>query len=504
MKWKLEKKYILTGMTAFGVIAAGILFYFLVSHLGSIAHGIRALLKILAPILYAAIIAYLLNPILEFLEVKCVHNFCKKQKIRLNEKAGKIIRAVCVILSIVFFYACIYGLFALLVPQLINSIVSLVNSFPRYSRSVMAWINQLLENHPEWETSATDTVASITNSLETWLNDSLLPQLNTYMKSFSSQLVDMFNFIKNVVLGSMISFYFLYSKEHFIAYCKRALYALVPRAELANNILRDARFVESTFGGFFLGKIIDSAIICVICYIGTLILSMPYALLVSVIIGVTNIIPFFGPIIGAVPCILLILLVSPIKAFYFLIFILILQQFDGNFLGPKILGNSTGLSSFMVVVAILVGSGLFGVVGMIIGVPLFAVITQLVKNIEERLLHAHQMPQDLDAYKNLDHMDEETGKPVHKRKKDMTIDRSEAFKYGVRGKRLSDQDTDDEILPVYIIHKSGKKPASARDVDASALTESDFEEVYKPEEYEKLEELKTEEEYEDITEEDEE
>ena len=155
------------------------------------------------------------------------------------------------------------------------------------------------------------------------------------------------------------------------------VYAILPH-KWANMLIRVMRFTDKTFGGFIYGKLLDSAIIGVLCYFGMLLLDLPYPILISVIIGVTNVIPFFGPYIGAIPCILLILVVDPIKGLYFAIFILLLQQFDGNILGPKILGESTGLSSFMVIVAIMIGGGLFGVPGMIAGVPVFAVLYALI------------------------------------------------------------------------------------------------------------------------------
>mgnify|MGYP000287864072 CR=1 FL=1 len=184
-----------------------------------------------------------------------------------------------------------------------------------------------------------------------------------YDEKYICELLDLLVFLKNFLIGAIVSLYILADKEGFIAKAKMAVYAALP-TKWATFLVHSMRFTHKTFGGFISGKILDSAIIGVLCYVGTSIIGTPYAILVSVIVGVTNVIPFFGPYLGAVPCILLILLVDPIQSLYFLIFILILQQFDGNILGPKILGESTGLSSFMVIVAIMVGGGLFGVPGM--------------------------------------------------------------------------------------------------------------------------------------------
>ena len=177
-------------------------------------------------------------------------------------------------------------------------------------------------------------------------------------------------------------------------------------------MIHSMRFTHKTFGGFIYGKLVDSAIIGVLCYIGMLLLHMPFPILVSVIIGVTNVIPFFGPYIGAIPCIFLILVVDPIKGLYFAIFILLLQQFDGNILGPKILGETTGLSSFMVIVAILIGGGLFGIPGMIAGVPVFAVLYAMIWRLIGHSLNDRKMPVEEDTYVNIDCLDTQTGKAI--------------------------------------------------------------------------------------------
>ncbi len=452
MKIKLKKTHIQWGITAFLVIAASVCVFILASHLGSIFGAIKTMIGILMPIIYGAFIAYILNPVMKFIENIVVLGFiCKKFDFHPSEKVRRFIRLGSVILSLLFMMACIYGLIALLVPQLVNSIINLTNSFPRYATNIREYLVKMFQNNPDLENSAVDALETVTANLQNWINNSFMPRLNEFMASFSSQIMDFLSVIKNFLIGSIISMYFLNGKEEFIARGKRFLYAVVGDPEFANNILRDLRYVNRTFGGFFLGKIIDSAIIGAICYICTSILKMPYALLVSVIVGITNIIPFFGPFIGAVPSALLIFLVSPIQCLYFIIFIIILQQLDGNLIGPKILSNSTGLSSFMVVVAILVGGGLFGFVGLIIGVPMFAVICQLITNAMNHLLEKNHMPQDVNDYKDMNHMDVDTRTPSHGR--DRRQD-PELFHYGIRGRRLADPDTDDEVLPAYTIKKS--------------------------------------------------
>ena len=476
MKIKLDKNNIQWGITAFLVLVAGALVIILGTHLNSIFGAVRLIFTILAPILYGLVIAYLLNPVMKFLEEKVILGFiCKKLQYKPSEKVEEIIRLVSVILSLLFMVACIYGLLALLVPQLVNSIINLTNSFPRYVTTIRQYLMRLFQDDPELEATAIQMVEKVMTSLENWINNSFLPKFNEIIASFSSQILDFLSVIKNFLIGSIISIYFLNGKEGFIARGKRILYAAVGEPAMANSILRDLRYVNRTFGGFFLGKIIDSAIIGVICYVCTSILKIPYALLVSVIVGITNIIPFFGPFIGAVPCALLIFLVSPLKCLYFIIFIIVLQQVDGNLIGPKILSNSTGLSSFMVVVAILVGGGLFGFIGLIIGVPLFAVICQLTSNLINSRLKKKKLPENVEEYMDMDHIDPETKLPA---KCEDNCNDTQLFHYGVRGRKLEDPDTDDEILPAYTIRKSHIFDEDEMFVDEPVIiTEDYFEEI---------------------------
>ena len=259
--------------------------------------------------------------------------------------------------------------------------------------------------------TADQYISMFSAKLSNWLTNDLMPMLRTFLLNLSGQLVNMVTFFKNILLGAIVAIYMLYNKESYIAKLKKAVYALLG-LDHGNAVIRDCQYVNQEFSGFLVGKVIDSIIIGAICYLVTSLIGTPYALLVSVIIGVTNIIPFFGPFLGAVPCLLLILLIDPLQALYFLIFVVLLQQFDGNFLGPKILGGSTGLSSFMVIVAILVGGGFFGIFGMFVGVPACAVICTVIRNGIQNRLTKKCMPIDLESYQNIDHLDAETLKPV--------------------------------------------------------------------------------------------
>ena len=411
MKNFLEKKYVQIGVTAFCVIAASLFFYFGIFHTASITKGVKAIYNILTPIVYAAAISYVLWPLIRFMEKSIIYRICEKKNWKPSEKVRHGIRMICVIVTLLLFFFGIYGLLSMLIPELINSITNIIDNLPRYINNIEKWLTNLLKNYPELEENSSMIFSTVTARAETWLTNDLLPKINLLVASFSTGFMGALVFLKNFLIGAMISIYLLYGKESYVAQGKRLLYCLFS-TQTTNNIIRDLQYVDKTFGGFIIGKVLDSLIIGILCYIGTTILNLPYALLVSVIVGVTNVIPFFGPYIGAVPSAVLILLVNPIQCIYFVIFILLLQQFDGNFLGPKILGGSTGLSSFMVIVAILVGGGLFGIFGMFVGVPACAIICTVIRNGIQSRLEKKKMPIDLESYRDIDHLDAKTLQPI--------------------------------------------------------------------------------------------
>ena len=373
MKFRWDNKYLYWGMTGFLVIAASLLFYFGIFHMGNLIDGIKKIMNILMPILYGAAIAYLLNPLLKFYENTLVYPFLKKKKVTITRRKRKFIRYFGVILAVAFMLMIVYTLIIMILPEIIKSIVNIINNFPFYVDSIRKWITHILENNADINSLVVGMIDRYSLKVEQYLTQDILSQLQNLLLHFSSGILEVIIFLKNALIGIIVSIYILADKEIFRGKVKMAFFAVLPEKK-AEQLLENLRFTDRTFGGFIGGKILDSFIIGILCYIGISTLKMPYTVLVSVIIGVTNVIPFFGPYLGAVPCAFLILLVSPIKCLYFIIFILVLQQFDGNILGPKILGDSTGLSSFMVILSILIGGGLFGVFGMFIGVPVCAVL----------------------------------------------------------------------------------------------------------------------------------
>lgn len=399
------------GLTIFLVIAACILFYYTIFHTKTVINGIHYFIGIMAPILYGLAIAYLLSGVVNFLEQKIAYPLVKKLGKHPQRKGKRVIRWICVILSMMFFLFIIYTLIMMILPQLIRSITSIITNFSSYVDSIELWLNSISEKQSisdETLNETLDLMDEITNNIQQFLSDNILPQIEDMMKSLSSGVLDVLVFLKNFLIGAIVSLYVLADKELFVAKGKMAVCAVFPQ-RAANIIIRGMRFTHKALGGFIGGKIVDSAIIGVLCYIGTSFIGTPYNVLVSAIIGVTNVIPFFGPYLGAIPCILLIFIVNPLQSLYFIIFILALQQFDGNVLGPKILSGSTGLSSFMVIVAIMVGGGLFGIPGMVLGVPVFAVLQEAFWTIIRKLLHKKEIPDQAEEYIGMDYLDPETG-----------------------------------------------------------------------------------------------
>ena len=402
MKLRWDNQHVRWGVTAFLVIAASMLFYYGVFHMKTLITGIQTFLGILTPIIYGVVIAFLLTPLLNFFEKKIIYPLLAKKEVFVGEKGRKAIRWACVILCMSLFLALIYTLIMMILPELIRSVMGLIYSFPSYVKVIQKWLESFIE---KWNLNQSITTA------QEYLTTNILPQMQEMLKNISAGVFELINFLKNFLIGAIVSLYLMADKEGFTAKAKMLTYAVF-NTQHANFIIHSMRFTNKTFIGFFTGKILDSAIIGVLCYIGMSFLNMPYTLLISVIIGVTNVIPFFGPYLGAIPSIFLILLVSPLQAIYFAIFILILQQFDGNILGPKILGESTGLSSFLVIVAILIGGGIFGIPGMLIGVPVFAVLYAALDKLVHISLIYKKVPDEEQKYTNIDCLDPDTHEPI--------------------------------------------------------------------------------------------
>lgn len=403
MKMQIFKKYFRFGLTAFLVIAASICFYYLVFHGDRFSAQLNSIFKILSPVLYGIVFAYLMTPIVNGIEKRFLFPAFIKDKNEASIKQKKVIRVFSVLITIIIVVLLIYGFFSILIPNIVKSIKSISYQFPYYMQNLTNWSTKFLEDNPDIEAIVLRFLDTYSEEFLNYLNNSIVPHLETFVKQVSLSMISVLSVLWNFIIGMVISIYVLFSKETFAGQGKKITFALF-NTKTANQIIKDTRFISDTFIGFISGKIIDSIIIGFICFAGTSILKMPYALLISVIVGVTNVIPFFGPYLGAIPSAILILMVNPVKCIYFILFILVLQQVDGNFIGPKILGQSTGLSGFWVIFSITIFGGIMGVPGMIIGVPFFAVLYAMIKRLTNRLLLKRGLPSDTNKYMNVDYI----------------------------------------------------------------------------------------------------
>ena len=333
-------------------------------------------------------------------------------------------RGIATLGALAVFILIIVVLLVMLVPQLVESIQGVATTLPSEVQHLIDKTNKYLSSDSEAANFVEDTLIYATNYIKDWAMNDLLPKSNTYLTSITTGLINVFKVLLNIIVGLIVSVYLLFSKETFIGQFKKLNYALF-KPKKANIVIQTARKSNEIFGGFISGKILDSMIIGIICYIVLLIMKMPYPVLVSVIVGVTNIIPFFGPFIGAVPSFIIIVLANPIQGLYFLIFVVILQQVDGNIIGPNILGDSTGLSPFWVIFAIMVGGGLFGFAGMLLGVPTFAVIYYIMQEILRYFLRKRDLPQDSSQYIELEKINVATNQPQYFQKEKETNEKDE-------------------------------------------------------------------------------
>lgn len=366
------KPYLYGMLAGFGAISLSILFFFLIYRFQGFGDAISKLTGILMPFIYGAVIAYLLKPV-----CNCVENFLRRL---LPEKMGTAANMLAVTISLLFGILVVYALIMMIVPQLITSVTTLYYTARNNLNDFVDWAShqEIIASNQKLLDFIETSYDNLQDTLDNLVRTKLVPSVQSLLSGAALGVMSFVTFLKNIVIGLIVSVYLLASRKKFGQQGKLILYSLV-KPRWANLIMEEIRYADRMFGGFINGKILDSAIIGVLCYIACLIFKFPSALLVSVIIGVTNVIPFFGPFIGAIPATLLILIQNPIKALWFVLFVLVLQQVDGNIIGPKILGNTTGLSSFWVLFAILLFGGLWGFVGMIIGVPLFAVIYDVLK-----------------------------------------------------------------------------------------------------------------------------
>ena len=397
MNFTPKKKYLMNFIVIISSVVIGICLLSIFININQVFDFIKNIFSILSPTIFSFIIAFLLNPILNFIERNIFNKIFK------NKQFSTLTRSFSILFTLLFAFLIIFLILIMISPQLIQSLSTLIDNTPLYLQKLEIFINDIRTEYPFIENFLKNQSENISSSILSF-KDVIIPYLTNFILSLTGGAINIIIFIKNFLIGIIISIYIMMDKEKFIAQFKKIAYAIFPK-DFAQFFLLIGRDTKYKFTRFISGKILDSFIIAIICFIGLSFLSIPYALLISIIIGITNIIPFFGPFIGAIPSGLLILIIDPIKSVWFFIFILALQQFDGNVLGPKILGDCTGLSSFWVIFSILLFGGLFGFVGMFIAVPVFAVIYSLIKVFVEYRLETKKFPTDTEIYKNKKHKD---------------------------------------------------------------------------------------------------
>ncbi|MCR5344684.1 MAG: AI-2E family transporter [Lachnospiraceae bacterium] len=408
--WNI-RPYLAMGLTAFIVIAAAIIFFFFIDRYSGASKFMSLVIKALQPILVGVFLGYLLNPL-----VNRIQDFIKKHSVK-GKKCGKWLtnsaRGIGIVIAMALLIFAVVLLVWLIGPQLYTTIEGLIVTLPSQAKSTVNWLKDVVQQNDAFEKYAETIITEVTVFAQNFLKTEVIPRTKDIVTQVTGGILVIAKGLINFIIGMIVCIYVLIEKDHFKGIFKKALYAFFP-TRAANSILKTARKSDKIFGGFLVGKIIDSIIIGILTYIVLLIFRIPYPVLVSVIVGVTNVIPFFGPYIGAVPSLLLVLLASPIKALYFLIILIVIQQIDGNIIGPKILGNSTGLSSFWVVFAIMLFGGVFGFWGMLFGVPVFGVIYYIIDGIAEYFLRKKNMPLHSEQYNDIDTVEPETHKITNK------------------------------------------------------------------------------------------
>lgn len=377
-----------------------VLYFFLRSPL-TIKQGIDRVLDILTPFIYGGVVAYLLDPLCDRLYAWFLRLFGRT---KLSKKRGKgLANALSILLSLLFLLGLVVLVVALAVSQLVPSIASLINAIPGYINDIYRFVLPLVDG-----TQAEQWLLDLdlVNTLRDWITNTLLPNVDAIVTTVTTQVGNIVGVLYDLVIGFIVSFYCLNYRARFALQGKKAIFAILP-FRWAEALLDRLRFADKAFSGFISGKIIDSLIIGVICFFACMLMRIPYYPLIAVIVGTTNLIPFFGPFIGGIPSAFLILMESPVKAIYFIVFIILLQQFDGNILGPRILGSAVGVNGFWVLFSILLFGGLFGVAGMLIGTPLFAVIYSIIRDWVDHRLKRKELPREAWRYDDLDAFEEE-------------------------------------------------------------------------------------------------
>ena len=389
MKNPEKKTYVLAMLTGFGAISLSVLFFFLLYRLQGVEEALANVTDILMPFIYGGVIAYLLRPM------------CNAYSSWLSQlfkgKRDSLAETLAITGSMITGALVVYALIIMIAPQLYQSAANFWETVPAKTEALVEWATEKFGENEVLLRYFDLSYDAIYAALDTWAKDTLVPYVTNLVSGVGMSVWKVLLFVYNVLIGIFVAIYLLASRRKFARQGVMVIRSAF-KPYWANLILEEIAYIDRIFGGFIDGKIVDSAIIGVLCYVGCLIFKFPNPLLVAAIVGITNVIPFFGPFLGAVPATILILIEDPMKAAWFVLFVFGLQQLDGNFIGPKILGEHTGVSSFWVLFSIVLFGGLWGIVGMIVAVPLFAVIYDLIKRMVRRGLRKHDCIETLWQY----------------------------------------------------------------------------------------------------------
>lgn len=403
MKFKPDRKQVTWGITIFLTLVVCVIFIYLIYNGKNFTAGFNKIMSSIAAILYGILIAFILNPVMNFIEHKMLAPVYRRKNIdvfaRDQKRKRHQMRKISVALTIAFFVAILVTLIALVLPQLVQSIQTIFRNLPVYQQNVEDFFDNLAKQDPKNADQINNVVNTVENAITNFYNENIRDNMSDIIQQVTSRIYSIGRGIFNFIIGIIVSIYLLYTKDTMVGQGKKLAYAVF-NEKWGNEVVGICRYINRTFIGFLTGKILDSIIIGILCFFATKIIGTPFPVLTSFIVGFTNIIPFFGPLIGAVIGGILVFMINPLDALWFIILCIILQTFDGYILGPKILGDSTGLSNFWVIFAIMFFGGLWGVVGWVIGVPLFAVFYAAMR----RLINHWLRKRHKDGAINSEHM----------------------------------------------------------------------------------------------------
>ena len=412
MQFKWDRKYLYWGLTAFAVILGILVIYLLLTNLSPIFAGIGYVLGAFKAVIYGIALAYLLNPLMKRMELPVFYRWGKKLFKEKPQKVKGFVRAMALTLTVLIVIIALSLLLWMVLPRLYESIVTLVGNLPQYLSSARNFIAGLFEEGSDLQNSALSIFDNLDKTLTGIFSTESVNQIRDLIMQVFTSLYSVVRELFNIIVGIVVAIYVMMNKEKFCAQAKKFLYAHL-RTGWVTSFLQKLRASNHIFIGFLGGKIIDSLVIGISCYIMCAIFRIPYKELVSVLVGVTNMIPFFGPFIGAIPSALIILMVDPLKALTFLIIIIVLQQLDGNILQPRILGAITGLNGFWVLVSLVVGGYFFSVLGMLLAVPVMSIIYAWVKTNTENRLKKKGITPKTEDFKTIAYIDPATSEPVY-------------------------------------------------------------------------------------------